>query len=956
VLASLARHAVRKARLKESTFTMEILRFVLLGLAIGSLYGVAAQGIVVIFRSSGVVNFAQGAFIMTGGYTYFELRSQLNWPAVPALLTTLAVGALIGFLVHYLLMGPMRNTSPLARVVATLGILELIQSIAVLRYGENIDTVPSILPTSIIRIGGLTLTEGNVYIFGIGIVITAALWLIYKYTRFGRLTTAVSENEQAVASVGHSPDAVAAVNWAVGAMLASGTGVLIAPITLLEPAQTSQLILPALAAALLGGFGSFPLALMAGWVVGITESVMTDEVAAHNWWSGWPDSLPFLIVIAYLVARGRNIPLRSHVFDRLPKLGTGHIRPAVVLVLAAISLVLIYTLPFNWTQAFTVTLGIAVVCLSVVVVTGYAGQLSLAQYVIGATGAFVAVKIMDDTGVPFALAVVIGVLSAMVIGALLGMPALRTRGVNLAVVTLGVAIALFSLVLTNSSFAGSLDGIPVKPASIFGIDLNPTTHPDSYAVASLVVLALVALMISNLRRGVAGRRLLAVRSNERAALSLGISVYVAKLYAFVVAAGVATIGVCIIAFINVTVVFSQFDPITSISYLTSTVVGGIGMIGGGLAGALLVPSGISTRFLDGINSTLSTWLPFIGAVTVLFVLRSGGDGLIEQNKQMAVALARKLRRRSRATVLPVHGPAAVDQTAVASGVAVARPARGPSLHADVPRHGAESAELAPRPKALTIRHLSVRFGGVHAVSDMTLTVRPGTVHGLIGPNGAGKTTLIDAVTGFVRASVGTVDLNGVDIGRLGARKRANLGIARTFQSGELFTDLTVRENLALGGDDGALRRYVTDLIWPGKVRLSDHAIAVSSVFGLEPDYDLKPDALPFGRRRLVAIARAAASSPSVLLLDEPASGLDDNEAAELGEVIRTLVQRWGIGVLLVEHNLDMVFDVCDEITVMAEGRELLPASPTSVVRSSREVITAYQGESEDGSFEVAEVE
>jgi sulfate-transporting ATPase len=380
---------------------------------------------------------------------------------------------------------------------------------------------------------------------------------------------------------------------------------------------------------------------------------------------------------------------------------------------------------------------------------------------------------------------------------------------------------------------------------------------------------------------------------------------------------VAAIGVMIYAFLNTSVVFNLFDVFSSITVVTSAVVGGIGIIGGSLVGANMISGGLSSQFLSSLSQTLNEWLPLIGGVSVLLILRTSPDGLFELNRVLIVSAIAKLKSRL-------------------------RPERA-SLTAVKPVREEEVRPVTVPQKQLVVRGLSVHFGGVRAVSKMSLTVRPGTVHGLIGPNGAGKTTFIDAVTGFVRATSGSIELDGAPLTKLNVRSRTKLGVGRSFQGGELFTDLTVRENLAVGGDDPSWLRYLTDLFRPGRIRLSDAAQLAAREFGLEAVYDKKPDELPFGTRRLVAIARAMAGAPSILLLDEPAAGLDDTEVAEFGHLIRILAEKWGIGVLLVEHNLDMVLSVCDEVTVMAEGTELLPASLPHVVRTHSAVLEAYVG-------------
>jgi sulfate-transporting ATPase len=231
---------------------------------------------------------------------------------------------------------------------------------------------------------------------------------------------------------------------------------------------------------------------------------------------------------------------------------------------------------------------------------------------------------------------------------------------------------------------------------------------------------------------------------------------------------------------------------------------------------------------------------------------------------------------------------------------------------------------------------------VAAVDDVSFEVRPGEVHGLIGPNGAGKTTVVDAVTGFVRPSAGTARLADRDLNGLNARRRARAGMARSFQSLELFSDLTIRENLAVAGDDGRASRYLTDLVRPGAVQLSDAAIAAVREFDLADHLDEKPNDLSFGRRRLVGIARAIAAAPSILLLDEPASGLDDIESRELAALIRRLADDWGMGILLIEHNTDLVLSVSDRVTVLAGGRVLM-SGPPDEVRSDPAVRAVYLG-------------
>ena len=241
--------------------------------------------------------------------------------------------------------------------------------------------------------------------------------------------------------------------------------------------------------------------------------------------------------------------------------------------------------------------------------------------------------------------------------------------------------------------------------------------------------------------------------------------------------------------------------------------------------------------------------------------------------------------------------------------------------------------------------LTVRYGGVTAVNDVSFSVSPGQVVGLIGPNGAGKTSAIDAVTGFT-AATGKVILDGVDISQVSVPKRARLGLSRSFQSLELFEDSTVLDNLRAASDPRDRLSYLRDLVNPKAPPLPTEVVAAIREFRLEEVLDRQVQDLPYGQRRLLAIARAVAVRPSVLMLDEPAAGLGDVETAELAHLVRRLADDWGMAVLLVEHDMNFVMSVCDEIIVLDFGRRIA-AGPREAVRNDPVVIAAYLGTTDE---------
>src|SRR5262245_7064262 len=289
----------------------EVLRFAVLGLGAGACYGLAAQGIVLVYRGSGVVNFANGAIGMVCAFFFYNSRES-GTPTWLAFVLALLLGAGIGVAVHLVMMRPLRRAPALARLIATLGLFTALYAFAVNRYGFNIRIVTKMIePQPVEVLPDISIGRDRVVLLLVGVVLTVVLTAVYHHTRFGYATTAVAESRRATAAQGISPDRIAAVNWAAGTMLGVPAAILIVNLSGLQVITLTLLVVPALAAALVGSFKSFWLTLVGGLLVGILQSEIA--YAQVHWptfdFSGWAASVPFVVIILVLVARGRALPL-----------------------------------------------------------------------------------------------------------------------------------------------------------------------------------------------------------------------------------------------------------------------------------------------------------------------------------------------------------------------------------------------------------------------------------------------------------------------------------------------------------------------------------------------------------------------------------------------------------------------------------------------------------------------
>ncbi len=925
----------------------DLLQFALLGLSIGGPYGLLSGGVIVIYRGSGVLNIAQGAFAFMGATVYYELRTSYGWPTVPSIMAAIASGMLLGAATQQLVMRPMRRSSPLTRVIATLGIMVFLESFIDWRIQDHFYLVPSFLPAHPIKVAdGVVVGSDRMIILGLSLALTLVLGFVYSRTRFGLVTSAVATNEQASSALGHSPNLIATLNWTIGGGLGATAGVLLAPIIGVAPNSITLFIVPALAAALLGRFSSFGLMMAAALALGVAQSEFTRYAPSTP---GLGYAVAFALTLLVLAIRGENLPGRGAAAISLPAVGRGGFRWKIVLPLVVVAALVSHTFSPTWQTAFSLSCIGVILALSVVVITGFAGQLSLCQFTLGGMAAWVSGQLAIHIGLPFSLALVVGPLAMIPVGILVGLPALRTRGISLAVTTLGLAVVADAMIFNNSKLTGGLGGTFVGEIKFLGWSVYPVTHEWRYGLITLLCALLCGYVVATVRDSPTGRRLLAVRSNERAAASLGISVPTVKLYAFTVSAVIAGVGGVLFAYIEPNINYAAFSPLASILLVLFVVLAGIGFASGSLVAGLIYTGGVVTQVAIDLFASTQIYEAIASGLLVVNLVLSP-DGLVKLQIDQVTAIRTWLRRRLRPGSQPPASDAAdLGKARLSKGDAPSRPAvaAGPAYDID-PTASAPPSRIADAADVvLDVQGLTVTFGGVTALSDVSCTIRAGEVVGLIGANGAGKSTLIDTISGFVPRYKGTVTLSGLTVDRRNATQRARLGIRRSFQSLELFEDLTVFENIVTSCEPRTRSGYLADLVISPAPLLTGEAELVIDQFGLTDDLGRRPSELSYGARRVAAIARAVAAPIKLLLLDEPTAGLDAHDSAQVGSLIRSYARQSNTAVLFVEHDVDLVMETCDRVIVLDFGIKIAEGtagevSGLQVVRDAylgRELVT-----------------
>jgi ABC-type branched-subunit amino acid transport system ATPase component/branched-subunit amino acid ABC-type transport system permease component len=893
----------------------EYMPFIVAGIASGAIYGLAATGLVLTYKTSGIFNFGHGALATAAAYLFYWMHIDHGWDWKISLLVAVFVGGPLMGLIMERIARQLSHQRTAWKVVGTGGLILLVQGLGTIKYGVDRLPVPHYLPKGdeAFKLGGTNVRYPQLWVTLIALVAVGALYVLFRFTRLGVSMRAVVDDPELMDLQGTSPVKVRRISWIIGSTLASLSGVLILPFLGLDSIALTFLVVQTFGAAAIGIFSSIPLTFAGGLIVGVGEALLTKYEIQYPTTVGLSKGLPFIILIIVMLATPKRKlapPTSSESRPPLQWHGPMSMRiGAFVIVFGLLATVPLWAgskiAPY-WVGALTMT----ILMLSLGLLVRTAGIVSLCSAAFAAIGAVAFSQLHVDAGIPWIPALLIAGLVAVPVGALVAIPSIRLSGLFLALATLGFGLLIERVFYRRSyMFTVLAEGRRVPRPGWAATD-------GRYYMVVLAFVAVTVLALGAVHRGRLGRVLAGMGDSPRAVSTLGLSTNVTRVIVFCIGAYIAAIagalhgGMLRIAEAGSTF-FSSFNSIILLAILA---------LAPFRAPWYAIFAGITQvipAYIEGHNTphVLTVIFGFFAIVVAL----EGGP------RPMPVSLQNffetKFGRTRRRSVVQIHAGAAASppprQTSVAAG------ATG----------------------GLEVHRLTVRFGGLLAVDDISFTAPVGRITGLIGPNGAGKTTTFNSCSGLNRPTGGSIRLHGHDVSTMSPPARARAGLGRTFQIMELCESLTVADNVALGRESSQAGGSVISQVFAPRGDIEVRDLATAEALELCRITDLagrQAGALSTGQRRLVELARCLAGPFDLLLLDEPSSGLDHDETARFGEVLRRVAHERGCGILLVEHDMSLVMDVCEYIYVLDFGRLIFEGTAAQVATSA-DVQAAYLG-------------